>query len=345
MFQGIDLYSDTITRPTAAMKQAMLEAVLGDEQKGEDPTTRALEDKMANMLNKSSAMFFPSATMCNQVAVFLQTRASDEVIGADNCHIFGSEGGGIAFHSRVQARTIRTKDGTFAGTEVRERFRFGDSPHLPQSSLVLVENTTNAGGGMVWPKEKLSSVVAVSKELSLKLHLDGSRLFNAMVATSESLEHLTAGFDTVTICFSKGLGCPTGAILAFDREHWSYVRRLKQVFGGAMRQSGMLAAACLYALENHVEQLALDHKNARLLAEGLAQIKGVEVEDEAPKSNMVFFSIDEERMSPEDFLMTCKELGLRFSRAGANRFRAVTHRDVVLEQMEQAIGIVRKIFS
>lgn len=345
MFNGIDFYSDTVTRPSQAMKQAMMDAPLGDEQKGEDPTTNRLEAKMAEGLGKSAAMFFPSATMCNQIAVKLHCQPGEEVIGADSCHIFNLEGGGAAFHSSVQARMIPTKDGTFDGEQVRDQFRYSDGPHTPKSALLLVENTTNVGGGVAWPPKKLASVLAVAKELKLKTHLDGARLFNAALASSSNIKKLASGFDTITICFSKGLACATGAILAFDQQHWTKVRRLKQVFGGAMRQSGILAAACLYALDHQIEQLAVDHKNAEDLGAGLAKINGILVENPKPSSNMVFFAVDDGRMDPDKFLDHCLEYNLRFSRVSFNRFRAVTHKDISAEQIEQAITKLQEIFS
>ncbi len=345
MFKGIDFYSDTITKPSEEMKQAMMDAPVGDEQRGEDPTTKKLEDDAKILLNKNAAMFFPSATMCNQIAVRLQTKHGDEIIGADNCHIFNAEGAGVAFHSGAQARMIQTKDGTFDGENVKAHFRHNQSPHAPRSALLLVENTTNMGGGVAWSLEKLSNVWKTAKELNLLSHLDGSRLFNAAVVTGCSVGDLSVGFDTVTICFSKGLGCPAGAILAFDQKNWTTVRRLKQVFGGAMRQSGILAGACLYALEHNLVHLAVDHKHARVLAKGLEGISGVIVENNPPMTNMVFFALDQQLMDPDRFLAHCLEHKLRFYRAAYNRFRAVTHKDVSLQQIEEALHKVRKILE
>lgn len=344
MFSGIDFFSDTVTKPTMAMKEAMMKAALGDEQKGEDPTTLALEQEMKKRLGKTAAMFFPSATMCNQIAVHLQTSPGDEVIGADSCHIFGLEAGGLAFHSRAQARTIKTIDGIFDAQDLKDNLRYGRGAHTPQCSLLLVENTTNVGGGVAWPIDKLSSVISCAKEFGLKTHLDGARLFNAAIAQKKNIKDLAQGFDTVTICFSKGLGCATGAVLGFDKELWPRVRKLKQVFGGAMRQSGILAAACLYALEHHVEALAIDHAHAQTLAKGLSSIKGIKLDNPSPSTNMLFFTLDELQMDPDGFMSLCEAKGLRFSRIDRNRFRAVTHRDIAEEQIFEAIKKLKEIF-
>lgn len=345
MFRGIDLFSDTITRPSSGMKHAMMDAALGDEQQGEDPTTTKLEERMAHMLGKSAALFFPSATMCNQVAAMIHCQPGDEVIGAEQSHVFTSEGGGFAFHARAQARPIPTKDGTFFGHDLKRFIRISTRAHVPKSALVVVENTMNGGGGTVWALDQLTDVVDVAKSFGLKTHLDGARLFNAAVASKTEIATIAQGFDSVTLCFSKGLGCAMGAVFAFDKADWTTVRRLKQVFGGAMRQSGILAAACLYALDHHVSQIATDHAHAERLAKGLCAIDGVTVENDRPASNMVYFSVNETQISAEQFAAACIENGVRFSQVAPNRFRAVTHRDVDENNIEQACAIVRTIMS
>lgn len=343
MFKGIDLYSDTATRPTLGMKQAMLEAIVGDEQLGEDPTTAKLERIMAERLGKSAALFFPSSTMANQIGVKLHTEPGDEVIGHEYCHIFNAEAGGAAFHAHVQARMIANYTGIFGAEEIRARFRENASPNSPRSALVIVENTTNATGGTVWPLTMLNEVIACSQALGLKTHLDGSRIFNAQIKTQCELSRLSAGFDSITVCFSKGLACPTGAILAFDEVQLPKVRKLKQVFGGSMRQSGMLAAAALYALDHHVEDLALDHEKAWRLAQGLSKIPHILVEDTNPSTNMVYFSLGLAHFDPKAFLALIMSQGLRFSRLGHNRFRAVTHRDISLQDISKALEIVGNV--
>lgn len=343
MFRGIDLFSDTVTRPSVAMKRAMCEAELGDEQKGEDPTTLRLEETMAEMTGHSAAMFFPSATMANEIAIRVQCEPGDELIADQNCHLFFAEAGGPAAHAGVQAKPIATANGIFTGDEVRAAYRWSKGPHYPVSKLLSVENTTNMGGGVAWSLAQLDSVFDAVHELQLKSHMDGARLFNASVASGLTVKQIVERFDTATVCFSKGLSCPTGAVLVFDKSLWSKVRRLKQLFGGSMRQSGMLAAGCLYALEHNVNRLEEDHANARRLAKGLADISFVDVESTEPSTNMIFFSLQSKALSPEKFVQACLEKGLRFSQTGANRFRAVTHADVSRQNIEDTLRIVREL--
>lgn len=343
MFAGIDLFSDTVTKPTLAMKKAMMEAELGDEQKGEDPTTRKLEEKVANMLGFSAAMLFPSATMANEVAIRLLCEPGDELIAAENCHLFNAEAGGPAIHAAVIVKPICTENGIFTGEDVRRHYRWLKGPHYSVSKLINVENTTNLGGGIPWTSTALSSVLIAAKELNLKTHLDGSRLFNAVAATATSANQLVIGFDTVTLCFSKGLGCPTGAVLVFDRQYYESVRRLKQLMGGAMRQSGMLAAAALYALEYHTARLSKDHENAKILAKKLNEISAITVENNPPATNMIFFKLNTTNITSEQFLESCIKKGVRFSCVGKNRFRAVTHLDVNRHDVEKAANLVREI--
>lgn len=343
MFKGIDLFSDTATKPSQAMKEAMMSAPLGDEQLSEDPTTKALEEKMAAMLNKEAAMFFPSATLANQIAVKLHTEPGDEVIAHEYCHIFNSEGSGAAIHSHVQARMIQSANGIFGPEEIVKRFREHSSPYSPRSRLVIVENTSNAGGGAVWSQKEVQDVLKQTKELNLKSHLDGARLFNAQASLGCKLHELSEGFDTITICFSKGLGCPAGAVLAFDKALYSRLRRLKQVFGGALRQSGILAAGAHFALENNVSDLIEDHKKALLLAENLQKQAKLMLLTPKPQSNMVFFSVDRAQIDPDKFYSELLKMGLRFSRVAKNRFRAVAHRDISFSQIKEACEIINKL--
>lgn len=343
MFKGIDLSSDTATRPTAAMKQAMMAAELGDEQKGEDPTTRQLEQRVADLLGKSAAMFFPSATLANEIALQLLCEPGDEMIAAANCHLFVAEAGGPAIHAGIMPRPIAVENGIFDGDEVRKAYRWSKGPHYPVTKLVSVENTANMGGGVAWPMENLTSVLTAAKELGLKTHLDGARLFNAAIKTGVPVGALASGFDAITVCLSKGLGCPVGAVLAFDKEGYGKVRRLKQLMGGALRQSGMLAAAGIYALEHHVSRLREDHANAALLAEQFSQIPALGVRDKSPSTNMVFFDWRSSKLSPDQFSELCMEKGVRFSRIGAMQFRAVTHLDIKPEDILQAVAVVKSI--
>lgn len=342
MFEGIDLYSDTVTRPTPAMKKAMLEASLGDEQRGEDPTTLELEKRVAKLLGMESALFFPSATMANQVAILNHCGRGDEILAADTAHIFVAESGGPAAWAGAMARPIPTRTGIFTGRDLHERFSPGAEAHRPESKLVVVENTTNFGGGIAWPLRALEDVWQASRELGLKTHLDGSRFFNAAAATSESPARLVAGFDTVTLCLSKGLGCAAGALLAFPSRDWRTIRRWKQRLGGSLRQSGMLAAAGLYALEHHLDRLKEDHSNARRLAQGLTGVSGIEVETPEPSTNMVFFRL-QSRVTAEQWEDACRARGFRFSHVGPNRYRAVTHLHISSQDIEKVVHGIKEI--
>lgn len=346
MSNVIDLYSDTATRPSLAMKKAMMDAELGDEQRGEDPTTRRLEEMSAEMLGHQAAMFFPSATMANEIALRLLTEPGDELIAAETCHLFFAETGGPAIHAGLMARPIRTSTGIFTGDDLRNTYRWSTGPNYPLTKIVSIENTTNMTGGFPWDTASLHSVLSVASALGLKKHLDGSRLFNAVVKTGTSAHVLASPFDTVTICLSKGLGCPIGAILAFPKESFNKVRRMKQLFGGAMRQSGILAAAGIYALQNNIERLNDDHTHAAKLAQRLnEEITEIAVENINPATNMVFFSLQNTTLTPKQFNEACIAKGLRFSVVGVNRFRAVTHLDVSMADIDRAVKIIKEIFS
>ncbi len=344
MFKGIDLFSDTVTRPSDSMKKEMINAQLGDEQKGEDPTTKRLEEMVAQMLGFEASMFFTSATMANEIAIRILTEPGDELLAAENAHLFTSETGGIAIHSGVMARPISTKNGLFNAEQLSAAYRWSKGPHYPRSTLLSIENTTNLGGGVAWELANIKAVLEKAKDLKLKAHLDGARLFNAAVKLNLKPREITDGFDTITLCLSKGLGCPFGALLVFSNIHYDKVRRLKQLWGGAMRQSGILAAAGIYALENNIERLQEDHDNASYLAHCMSEeITTVQVENETPSTNMVFFRWDGKYIKADQFNQTCIKNGLRFSQVGENRFRAVTHLDITRQDIDAAITILKKI--
>lgn len=340
MFEGIDYASDTLTQPSRPMREAMLEAPTGDEQYGEDPTTNALQERVAGLLGTERALFFPSATMANEVAIRLHCRPGDELIAGENCHLFTAEAGGPAVHAGVQAKPIATDRGTFTGADIRRAFRFEKGPHHPRSRLVSVENTANMDGGVAWPLERLDEVVATAQQMGLVLHLDGARLFNAAVATGVDVERLARGFHSVTLCLSKGLGCPAGAILGFEAKHEQEVWRLKQLMGGSLRQSGILAAAGMYALDHNIARLEEDHANARALAQGLNQVDGIEAEESEPSTNMVFFRVSGDAARFDEMALGA---GIRFSRVGEQRFRAVTHMDVSAPDIQATLDGVQKL--
>src|SRR5690349_14942202 len=279
----IDLRSDTVTRPTAAMRKAMADAEVGDDVYGEDPTVRRLETKVAELLAKEAALFVPSGTMANQVALAAQTRHGDEVIIGIGAHCWRYESGALAALAGCQTQVIGN-DGTFTATDVRGAFKPED-PYGAATRVVAVENTHNAMGGVVWKRELLAEVTQAAHELGMTTHLDGARIWNAATATGLSEKDLAAGFDSVSVCLSKGLGAPAGSVIAGTRDFIKKCHRLRKMYGGGMRQSGVLAAAGLHALEHHRARLPEDHANAKALAEGLAGARGVRVL--APQTNIV----------------------------------------------------------
>lgn len=345
MFTGIDLSSDTVTKPSQAMKAAMIAAPLGDEQKDEDPTTRALETQVAALLGVSDAVFLPSATMANEIAILLLAQPGSEILAADSAHIFIAESGAPAMLARVMCKPIPTSQGIFTRDQVLASYHQVDSPYRPKPTLISVENTTNLGGGFAWSKQALSDIVATADTLNIKKHLDGARICNASVATGLSLADIATGFDTITLCLSKGLGCPVGAVLALrDASLRPLARHYKHMLGGSMRQSGILAAAGIYALTHHIARLADDHHHAQALAEGLsAYASKIACVNSRPDTNIVVFDWIDTVMSADTFYQACLDKGLRFSRIAPKRFRAVTHLDIQSEDIAAAINIVRQV--
>ena len=340
----IDLVSDTSTRPSQAMLAAMAAAPTGDEQRDEDPTTLALCEEVADYLGKEAALFLPSGTMCNLIAFLVHCRLGDEIICASNAHVFGSEGGGASAIAGAQFRTVETADGIFSGSDVAAMAR-PLRHRSPRSRLVCVEQTTNRGGGGVWTLEALSDVAAAAREAGLIVHMDGARLPNAAIASGRPAAEHAATVDTVWIDFSKGLGCPVGGALAGSKDFieaaWTWKHRL----GGAMRQSGVLAAAARYALAHNVERLAEDHANAAALAAGIADIPGLEIFPKAPQTNIVFLNVAGTRKTAHEIAARMAEEGLRLGVESPTRMRAVTHLDVNRAGIDLAIGIIRRAVS
>lgn len=331
----VDLVSDTATRPTEAMKRAMMAAPLGDEQKGEDPTVRALEERMAALLGCERALFVVSATMGNQIALALHAGAGDEFICHRTAHVLNHEGAGAAMTARAQLHPLDTPRGIFSAEDVRRATR-ADDPHYPRTRGVVVENSSNGGGGSVWPLEVYDAVAAQCRASGLALHLDGARLFNASVASGQPVTRLARGADTVQVCFSKGLGCPFGAVLGLPASLWPRARRLKQALGGCLRQAGVAAGAMLYALDHHVERLADDHRRARRLADGIGAVRGLEVEP--VETNLVFFRT--RAKAPGVIVESMLAQGVRVAAAGPDRLRACLHLDVDDAGVERAVRAV-----
>ena len=337
----IDLSSDTATKPSEGMRRAMAAAPVGDEQKREDPATNELQERVADMLGKEAALFLPSATMGNLVALKTHLRPGDEFIATHNAHIVVWEGGGYAAVAGASVNALTTERGVFSGAQVAAAVR-PDDPHYARTRLVCVENTHNAGGGTVWTRGEIEDVAAAAREHGLALHLDGARLLNAAAASGRAAREVAAPFDSVTLCLSKGLGCPVGAILAGSRAFIEAAWRPKHLLGGAMRQSGVLAAAGLYALEHNLGHLPEDHANARRLAEGLAEIARVRIDLVRVQSNLVFFSVD--GLTGPEARAQMEERGVRLS-GSYGTVRAVTHLDVSAQDVERAIGAAREAWG
>ncbi|MDJ0785629.1 MAG: low-specificity L-threonine aldolase [Myxococcota bacterium] len=329
MLRKLDLRSDTVTKPTAAMRKTMAEAPVGDDVYGEDPSVNALQESAARLLGKEAALFFPTGTMANQACLRALTHPGDVVIASEDCHILKYESGAASAVSGVQIKTVGHA-GLFAGDEVRSALH-PDDAHFAPTTLLAVENTHNASGGRVFPQELLGESIAVALEAGLALHLDGARLWNAHVASGTPLVELAEPFDTVSVCLSKGLGAPVGSVVCASGQLITRLHRIRKMLGGGMRQAGMLAAAGRYAIENHLERLAEDHDNARQLAEGLKRL-GFGVE-EMPETNIVVFDVPDGRR----FLEETRKRSLWINPISTQRFRAVTHLDVSSADIQEAL--------
>lgn len=335
----INLLSDTQTRPTAAMREAMARAEVGDEQVGDDPTVNALCERVAALMGKEAAVYMPSGTMCNVTATLVHCRPGDEILAHETAHIIAREGGAHAAIGGFQVTQLKGADGQFTP----ETFRKALHPrtrYQPTQTVVSVEQTANIGGGTIWKKAALDEIVAIAKQHGLVTHMDGARLLNATVASGISPRDMTAGWDSAWIDFSKGLGAPIGGVLAGTREFIDAVWQWKQRLGGSMRQAGVCAAACIYALDHHVERLADDHANARALARGLSQIAGIEVQE--PETNLVFFKPDGAGVAGDKMVAQLRQRGVTLAMMDG-RIRACTHLDVNASQIEETIGYVREI--
>ena len=336
----VNLYSDTQTRPTRAMKAAMMEADMGDEQGGSDPSVWALCDRAAEMLGKEAAMFLPSGTMCNQVAIATHCRPGDEILAHEDAHIQSSEAGGPGAITGVLIKGLPGERGIFTAEALEAAIR-PVSRYSPPQTLVEVEQTANKGGGACWTVEGLRAVADVAHRHGMQVHMDGARLMNAAVALGVPAHEITVGIDSVWLDFTKGLGAPLGAVLAGSKAFIGEAWRWKQRLGGSMRQGGMNAAACLYALEHHIDRLAEDHANAAALARGMAQIPGITVE--TPETNLVFFDTSGTGMTMTDFAERLRLRGVLVSKSDTYRGRACLHLDVTAAMVEEALGAMREV--
>jgi threonine aldolase len=331
----IDLRSDTVTSPSAGMRRAMAEAPVGDDQYGEDPSVNRLQERVAELLGKEAALFVPSGTMANQIGLKILTRPGDEVILGDEAHIVWHESGAGAANSGVQF-TVVGQGGLFTAEELRAAYKPPGHIVFPPTTLVAVENTHNRGGGVVFPQDDAVAICDAARELGMASYLDGARLFNAAAASGRTLAELAVPFDLVSVALSKGLGCPVGSLIAGRRTDIARAVRARRMFGGAMRQSGILAAAGLWALDHNLARLAEDHANARLLAERLAGLRGVSLDLATVQSNIVIFQTEEGAPDAATVVARAQEVGVLVSAFGARTVRAVTHLDVSRADCELA---------
>jgi threonine aldolase len=329
----INLYSDTQTRPSDGMRAAIASAVVGDEQRKLDPTTNALQERVAELLGFPAAVFLPSGTMCNEIALRVHARpGGDEILLDRTSHPVNSEAGGPAQLAGLMVRVLDGANGIFTGAQVEEAVRTVGNRYMPRSRIVSVEQTTNLAGGHVWPLTAIREVLDVAARCGLRTHMDGARLMNAVVASGVPASSFASGFDTAWLDFTKGLGAPIGAVLCGSAELIDEAWRWKQMLGGSFRQSGIVAAACLYALDHNVERLAEDHANAQVLASGLAALPGVRLDPGEVETNIVIFEVDD---APGLVARVADRVELQAF--GPHRVRAVTHLDVGRDDIERAL--------
>jgi threonine aldolase len=335
----INLLSDTQTRPTPGMREAMARAEVGDEQIGDDPTVNLLCERVADLLGKEAAVFMPSGTMCNVAATLVHCRPGDEILAHETAHIIAREGGAHAALGGFQITPLKGDDGRFSPETLKQALH-PKSRYQPPQVLVSVEQTANIGGGTIWKKAALDEVVSIARSAGMATHMDGARLLNATVATGISARDMASGWDSAWIDFSKGLGAPIGGAIAGSRAFIDEVWRWKQRLGGSMRQAGVCAAGCVYALDHHVDRLADDHANARALARGLTQINGIEVQE--PETNLVFFRPDGAGVSADRMVAELRKRGVLLA-VMDGRIRACIHLDVSAQMVEEAVGHLREI--
>ena len=339
----VDLLSDTVTRPTRAMRQFMCEAEVGDEQTFEDPTVNMLQEMVAELLGKEAALFLPSGTMCNEIALRVHCRPGDEMIVHRTAHPIHYEAGGPAALAGVNVSALDGARGQYDEAAVAAAIR-PESRYMPRSRLLWVEQTSNLGGGSIWPLARITAVTDLARRHGLRTHLDGARLMNAVVASGVSARDYAKPFDSAWIDFSKGLGAPVGAALAGSREFIAEAWRLKQQMGGAMRQAGIIAAGGVFALRHHVNHLAEDHANARRLAEGLCKLPGVSLDPASVETNIVFFDL-KGAVDAKQAVAGLLSRRVRMGAMGPKRVRAVTHLDVSAAQIERALEAAEDALS
>lgn len=338
----VDLRSDTLTRPTSAMREAMLAAEVGDDVFGEDPTINRLQERVAELTGKAAALFVTSGTQGNQISVNAHTRPGHEVILDENSHIFNYESGAAAMLAGVQLHPLPGQLGVITRDQVEEVLRPTDD-HYPQSGLICLENTHNRAGGTIYPFAEIQAIAELARQQGLPLHLDGARLWNASVATGISLKEYCRPFDSVSLCFSKGMGTPVGSVVVGSKAFIQRAHFYRKAYGGGIRQGGILAAACLYALDHHLPLLAEDHRRARSLAEAIAPLPGIRLELDTVQTNIIMFDVDPAKIAADDLVRQLGEHGVHMFTFGPRRIRAVTHLDVSDDGIEYAVDIFKKL--
>ena len=341
---AIDLRSDTVTRPTPKMRRAMAAAEVGDDVFGEDPTVNRLQDMVAELLGAEAALFVASGTMGNQICIHSHTRPGDEIICEAGAHFLHFEAGAMAALSGAQARTIVGNHGVITARQIEEALR-SEVYYFPRSRLIAIENTHNLAGGAVFPLEEIQQIRRLANQHRLAMHLDGARLWNASAASGIAPKEYARYFDSVSVCFSKGLGAPIGSAIAGTQELVAQAQRFRKMFGGGMRQAGIIAAAAIYGLEHHRERLAEDHANARHLAEALHGHGGIAIDLATVQTNIVMMNISQTRLIVSAAVEALKKEGVLVVPFGAATLRAVTHLDAGRPDIDRAIGVFHKIFS
>jgi len=336
--KNIDLRSDTVTKPSLEMKDYMLNAALGDDVFQDDPTVQELEDKTARMFGHEAGLFCSSGTMTNQIALMVYLRPGDEVICSSEAHIYNYEGGGIARNSGASARLINRESGIIFLDEIIDNINPNDI-HYPVTNLVALENTINRGGGICYPISEIEKISKFCESKNIPLHLDGARLFNALVKTGVKANYIGPLFNSISICFSKGLGAPVGSVLVGSKKFIQKARRVRKVIGGGMRQVGMLAAAGIYALENNIERLAMDHQHADLLAEGLRSCSWIDKVMKVETNIVIGYM--KEGFQNSNFVEKLQKLGVSIVSFGKGRIRMVTHLDVSKEDIDNIISLLK----
>ena len=340
----IDLRSDTVTKPSQGMREAMAQASVGDDVYGEDPTVNRLEAMAAELLGKEAGLFVPSGVMGNQLAIRLHTQLGDEVIVESTAHIIRYEGGAASSLAGVQLSCVPGVRGILNPDDIVRAVRPRDV-HNPRTTLLCLEQTHNSGGGTVYPLATILRLVELAREQGMALHLDGARLFNAVMATGISAADYARPFDTVSFCLSKGLGAPIGSLIISDNERITKLRRLRKIFGGGMRQVGIIAAAGIYALEHNIDRLKEDHVHAKRLAELLQEIPTVSIEPDQVETNIIIFKVRETSKRTETFITECQQAGVLLNALGDHAFRLVTHLDISAADIEEAGRIFKKVFA